>query len=335
MRCLLGIVVLAAATLTACSDGSGLAGDPTEVTGFEEALSRIAATDATRTAVSYDDTATLVEVAGATSYDGYGYLRGLGAPALAAYSTILAEQASVDLAAADFTISAGEPPGTVGLVAGGQDADAATSGLTAVGYEEAGDHLVAPALAESDPSWGALSLAMAQVRLTGSDAVYGYQDSDLADGVDPSEPTLADDPLIAALANCLGDVVAAQISTADIGAKPTAVAVGVRIPDGPDETAQATVCVSWADEGAADRYAENLPDALSADSPGTGQPYADLLTETKVTNLGGDAHVVSLTAATPDSPFLIFQMLARVDLPGLPDCGRLTPEQREAVDQYC
>ena len=182
-------------------------------------------------------------------------------------------------------------------------------------------------------------LTFAQVRPDGSDVVIGRSGTDLGTAGHPLPGrTLADDRATAALADCLGDVVVANLTTRYRSAttqqpavqariphgvqldKLTEIAVGVRPPKSTSDTPRAVVCTAWADRAAADGYAGAVPGALTdGKSLTVGGTYAQWLTHPQTTNVGGDAHVVQWTADEPnaDESRLVLQMLVNADVPGL------------------
>jgi hypothetical protein len=329
------------AALTACDDSSvsGSSGG----SALSVALSRITATEDSRMSVTFDNTAALTELAGTAQGQragGYGDLRGYGAASLTIYGSTLADRPGITLTEAEFTVSAGLPPHMVGLVVGGQDAGKITGSLTDLGWREERGQLVAPGIGEiEDAQLGALTLQLAQVLADGSDLVYGGAEADLGYAVLPFVPKLADDPRIKALSSCLGDVVAATVAVPHMrGAlHPTAVAVGVRTPAKNTDTPRAVACLSWKSGAEADRYQELLDKALRESVSGvTAKPWKDMLADVTIQNLGGDEHVVSWEAKTPNNPpNLVLKMLNSLDLPAFPCSDKMTPEMRAQFPGYC
>src|SRR5262249_12705798 len=151
-----------------------------------------------------------------------------------------------------------------------------------------------------------------------SDLVFGKQAADLGKAGKPDGKTLADDDLTSALADCLGDVVVANLTTSyqsglahrpgqtqaeqaalaklhpagvQLG-KLTEVAIGVSAPKSASDTPRAVVCTAWADQSAADGYAAAIPDVLASGmSLATNQPYAQILHNPTNKKVGGDAHI--------------------------------------------
>lgn len=336
--------VAAGAALTGCSSPpvSGLLGAGT---GLDQALSRVEANSATRASVSYDATGKLTELVGEQpTGTGFGALL-LGGTSLAPFAQLLPGDTGIAPLDADYGISAGLPPHTVSVLVGGQHADRIGSGLTTSGWTRNGDRYVAPSLASiTDDNAAVYSLDLAQVRTDGGDLIFGNADADLGTAGHPSGRTLADDQPTRALADCLGDVVAAQLVTgyrspllsdrltpAQQAAlakqrpagiqldKLTEIAVGVRTPKSASDTPRAVVCVAWSDGSAADGYAAALPGVLADGlSMFSAQPYAQLLHNPETRNIGGSEHVVEWSAdENGGAADQIIKMLENEDMPGL------------------
>jgi hypothetical protein len=337
------LCVAAGPVLAGCStksEDSGGTGTAPSATGLRQALSRVAATDDTRAWVGYDAIAELTKVVGKRPGRGFGLLllqgADLGKVALNAPTDI--GIAPLD---ADYGIKAGRPPHTVTVLAGGQQADRIGTSLTTLGWARNGDRYVGPdpARLTNAGTKAVYGLTFAQVQPDGSDVVIGRSGTDLGTAGHPLPgTTLADDPATAALADCLGDVVVANLTTRYRSAtthqpavqarvphgvqldKLTEIAVGVRAPKSASDTPRAVVCTAWADQAAADGYAGAVPEVLTEGKSRTaGLSYAQLLTHPHITKVGGDAHVVEWTADEPnaDESRLVLQMLLNADVPGL------------------
>ncbi|GAA3389384.1 hypothetical protein [Cryptosporangium minutisporangium] len=318
---LLGLVVLTALVNGCTSGGKDDPGD--ESNALVRALERISASDTTRQQITFDDTAALTELSDdADPAVGFGGLVLAGSPALSGDLKTVEKTTGLRPRSASFTISAGRTPAVVAVVAGGQNADDVEKTLTASGWKADGDQLVAsPDGSVSDGT--TLPIHLARVRADGSDVVYagngarvsdvGRSGSARADG-----DTLADDRRVAALADCLGDVVAATFVVGQQQGSPTMVAVGVRRPKTGDDTPRAVTCTAWSTSAAADAYTTDLRDALARGTTASSRrPYAELLKSATVQEIGGDEHVVGWQAETPTSAVLILQMAWRNELPAL------------------
>jgi hypothetical protein len=326
------MIVLAGA-LGNCSSGSGqIAG-----TSLQAALSHVADTPGNRASISYDDTSALVRLAGSGlgTTKGFALLRGWGAPSLTQLMVILTSDTGIDVFSEDYAISAGNPPQMLTLVHGGQDASLVTSRLAKLGWKQNGGTLTGPAF-PAGGSGGAsnYSLQMHVVQASGSDVTVGQSGANLSQIGSPSGSTLASDPLIAALASCLGDVFAAQVQVGGGlgGRNPVAVAVGVAAPASNSATPHAVACVAWPGQSGAAQYAADVRKALSGgESLATNRPFSALLSNTSVTSIGGSQNIVQWQGDTPGRADLIFQMYLDRDLPGLPYCARLPAAARTRV----
>ncbi len=131
--------------------------------------------------------------------------------------------------------------------------------------------------------------------------------------------TLADDPQIGALAQCLGDVVAASVIIDSLPVNPgpaVQFAVGVRRPKAATEVAHAVICTSWQGLDAAKRYAALARVALkSGRSARTQAPWTDFLKQPAVSVVGGSQGIVKLEANTPTRAGQVFLMAQNRDLP--------------------
>ena len=335
------LCVAAGPVLAGCSTGSeDSGGTGSRATGLRQALSRVAATDDTRAWVGYDAIAELTKVVGKRPGRGFGLLLLLGTDLRSDALTAPTDTGIAPLDA-DYGIAAGLQPHTVTVLAGGQQADRIGTSLTTLGWARNGDRYVAPDSAQLTNTGrkAGYGLTFAQVRPDGSDVVIGRPGTDLGTAGHPLPGrTLADDRATAALADCLGDVAVANLTTRYRSAttqqpavqariphgvqldKLTEIAVGVRPPKSTSDTPRAVVCTAWADRAAADGYAGAMPGALTdGKSLTVGGTYAQWLTHPQTTNVGGDAHVVQWTADEPnaDESRLVLQMLVNADVPGL------------------
>lgn len=323
--------LILATALAACSSPlEGIVGHGQ--TGFEAALSRVADTASNRRQVMYDDTAEIVRLTGGhpAAAKGFGALFGMGAGFLGQMMPRLSGDTGLNLLKADYAVTAGYPGQILTLFDGGQDAPLVTSHLTKLGWKRSGGMLARPGPLDHTGSSAVLyEINMPRVRLSGSDVAVGSSRADLGQVGSPSGQTLASDPLVGALAGCLGDVVAAEILSGEYlgGKNPAAVAIGVRMPASGAATPRAVVCVSWSSDAEANRYATSLrKDLASGFDYFVNKPFPDLLPDSSVTVVGGSQHVVEWQASSPGNADLVFQMLVNISLPALPDC-RLIAER--------
>jgi hypothetical protein len=327
------VVALLAGALGGCSSGGASGGD-----SLDAALTHVADTAATRSQIAYDHTAELVRLSGTglrTTPKGFGVLRGWGASPLAEFLAVLTGDTGISLLKGDYAITAGSPPRMVTLVSGGQSGSLVTSHLTKLGWKQNGGMLTAPPFNSGGSQKAAqYSLSLHVVRTTGSDVTVGGSGANLSQIGTPHGPTLASNPVVKALANCLGDVVAAQIGVGGNlgGGHPVAVAVGIRTPSSNTVTPHAIACVAWSSQAGATKYMADARKALSSGlSVATNQPFSVLLSHPSVTDLGGSQHIVEWQADTSSRADLIFAMYEQMDLPALPNCTRLPPSARTRV----
>jgi len=314
--------------LTACSGGSS------GTTGLESALGHIANTSGNHSQIWYDDTSALVKLAGASpgSSKGFALLRGIGTGGLVSYATELPGRTAVKVLSENYAISAGSPPSNLTLISGGQDAGRTATDLTRLGWARKGGRLVAPPVksARGNEFTASLSLEMAQVSDgSGPDITVGGKSADLGQAGSPQGQTLAQSPVIKALAGCLGNVVAASIGTYSSGSHPapSEVATGVLTPASNSSVPHVVTCAAWPTAAAASAYQHNLAKALrSGEAYSRGEPFAQLLTHSAVRTAGGPWHIVAWRASTPQNAQLVFQLAESEDLPALPDCQRLPPQ---------
>jgi hypothetical protein len=251
----------------------------------------------------------------------------LGASSLIDLGVQLSSDTGISIFTEDYAISAGNPPRMVTLLHGGQSASLVTSRLGKLGWKQDNGTLTGPSpLSGGSEATGLYALQMHTVRADGSDVRIGRSDTASDQLGSPSGSTLAANPLVSALADCLGDVVAAQIQVGgDLGGKrPTGLAIGVRRPASNSATPHAVACVAWSSQAAATQYTADARKALSSGrSLATDQPYSNLLSHPTVTSVGGGQNIIQWQADTTRRADQIFQMYEASDLPALPSCARL------------
>lgn len=329
-----------APAVAGCSAGSRAIARTPEGSGASlmMALARVADTASNRSWIWFDDTAAIARISGAgasPAYEpkGFGSLRGMGTGTSTLESAQAAKDTGIDIYNAGYSITAGTLPSEMTLVDGGQNAQAVAAGLGALGWKDTRGTLQAPSLSDVMGS-GSKGLAAAsyrpildQVKVSGLDVTYGASGTDLGEIGSPSGPTLASDPLIRALATCLGDVVAAEFNVhgshygQPVGRGPVEVAIGVLRPSSNTATPRTVVCAAWESESAARQYARDVRTAISTETSITGkQRYSTALTNSTVTTVGGAQHIVEWQAATPAGAATVFGMMQLYDLPALPSC---------------
>ncbi|WP_129667891.1 hypothetical protein [Phytoactinopolyspora endophytica] len=301
-------MTLAVAALAVAACGGDDGGSGSDGTALRQALARLEATSATSQHISFGDAARIDEASGGTFKGTWGSLTGWGADQLYPYREQLPDVLGIDLVASESLISVGQPPHVVSLIEGGQDADEITAAATASGWS--GDPVLT---LEMDPSQP-VSVSAPNVQPVGSDAVVGGQSADLS-VVDSGETSLADAPVIGELADCLGDVVAAQFIQAD----PYPTGLGVRPDEDDPDTPVSVLCTMTTSVSDGERLAAEMDEAVtSGESALVSRPYADYFTNPDVEILEGE-HIVRMEVThTPDaSAITIFQMAATRDLTGL------------------
>lgn len=323
-----------------CSAGSAATSRPREGSGASlmTALARVADTAATRSWIWYDDTALIATIAGTGSSPvfkkGFGALRGTGLGTSTLESAQAVKATGIDIYNEGYAITAGTLPKTMTLVHGGQNAQDVAAGMGSLGWQDHDGTLEAPPLIDDATSPLDVASARApyrtildQVQPSGADVRFGNSAIDLGEIGSPHGRTLAGDPLIGALAKCLGDVVAAEFNVhgsyfgGPVGHGPVETAIGVPRPASISAMPRAVACAAWASQSAARRYAGDVKAAVSTETMMTGkQRYATVLTNLAVTIVGGGQHIVRWQAGTPGDAGVVFGMMQLYELPALPSC---------------
>lgn len=338
---LLAAIVVMVGLATAGCAGSGpwaVAGSGSGSSGLEKALARIPDTPGMSNAIYYDNTAELTSLAGdghAAQGNGYGQLRGMGSGSF--MMTDLAQlpaDSGINLLNESYAVSAGGSPGQLTtLVAGGQNAPLITTRMARLGWKKGPDGVLS---APSGPPLTVVHIGSSEyvipfqrVRTVNSDVMTGERKTDLTQLGAPSGPTLAGDPVVKALADCLGNVAAATMVSgqgkriAGAPTAPTEMATGISSPASPGAAPQMVMCVSWPTQRAADAYLAKVKKALATGRSITNypEPYSAMLWHSKVTSVGGAAHIVEWQA-DPANVALLLQMTTTDDLPALTDCSQ-------------
>ncbi len=237
-RCLVLPLILSVAVVAGCAappapaQPSAAAGSP-----LASALGRVSAT--VTGYVEFVDLRAL-----ATGSDAWQQLRGGSIGRLGVYAGQLSERLRIDLAKADWTVTASGNGPTVTLVAGGQDAAAIRSAAQAAGWN--GPDVLSRDLSLDEP----LTVQAGTLRPSGQDVVVAGSSAPIGI-VDGPGPRLDADPAIAGLQQCLGAGVAlVGIVRAD---RQAPVAVGIR-PDPADPAGTVNVvCAAHPSASAASR----------------------------------------------------------------------------------
>jgi hypothetical protein len=164
-------------------------------------LARVSDTANNRDTIYYDNTAELVSLAGSSlsaESRGYGQLRGMGASSLVGFMSTLPSDTGINLFDENYAISAGEnPPTTVMLIAGGQNASLVTGRMTKLGWKRGADGtLTGPSPLTASGNGGEYALSMVKVQAENSDVLVGGSSANLSQIGSPSGTTLADDPAL-------------------------------------------------------------------------------------------------------------------------------------------
>lgn len=297
MRKPLVIIIAAALVLAGCSD------DEAERTGLLDALGKVAATAQTTVSVEYGEPAKVTALLD-RDRNRFQALQGFGYSSIATYGKILGDKLSLDFDGFDGAIFVGEPPKQATMLWGDYDVAAVDGKLSDLDidsekksggtrWRSADDYEIN---LENGPFTEAAPPAQLNDIQTG-DGKIAFAPA--AAGIDwvtePGLTTLASDDVLAPLATCLGDVVAAQLLA-------TGEAVGVR------EDATEVICL--------DEDAAQVSQALKGKVRSTGQPWDELLPGAKV---GEDGSLARITVpAQDDRPAgRVMRMMQSGDLAGL------------------
>lgn len=254
-------------------------------------------------------------------------LAGVGGQDVGVHAEQAKQVLGIDVAGSDMMLSAGVPPAELTLVIGGQSAAAITAAAGKSGWTGSGT-LTHPATL-SDPDVE-LMLIATQIRPAGPDVAFGERYVDLG-RVDDGHG-LAEQPGAAALAGCLGEVVAAlaapvqppRAAPAAPSTSPATVALvhdaagGVRATAG-SAAITSVLCLTTSTSQDAERLAAAMRSALATGSSTRSvQKWSGLLPRAKVEVLTGTVPTVRVTADTTGKPAdRVLSMLITSDLPGI------------------
>ncbi|TDV44297.1 hypothetical protein [Actinophytocola oryzae] len=293
------ILLCAGLVLAGCSNDD--AGDES---GLLSALGQVRATPETRKAVEYGEPAA-VRALLAEDRDRYQLLQGFGYGTIASYAIVVGETLSLHLDEFDSAISVGQPPKQATVLWGKYDVAAVDGKLRGLGIDgRAADDATRWRAAddyEIDLANGPFADLAPTPQL--NDILtrdWSFAFAPAAAGIDwvtdAGDETLAGDDVLASLARCLGDVVAAQLQA-------TRQAVGVR------EDGTQLICL--------DGDRARVSDALDGDMPSTARPWHDVLPGAEVTE---DGDLVRVTVPPPpdDTPVgQVMRVMQNGDLDGL------------------
>lgn len=287
--------------------------------GLLRALGKARDTAESRTFIEYGDLERVRQLTGGDR-ERFRQLQGYGFGTIAPNAKLIDNALAFDPLAFDTGLMVGRPPKWGGVLWGSYDLDAVNDRLAEreVPRQDAGGGATVWTSAEdysSDVGRGPLADAVQLGEFnslrTQRDAVfYGPAGETVAWLAEPGEPTLAGDEDLASLADCLGDVVIATITTPRQNA--TTFAVGVRVDDAGEVTEVACVTAEGNTERLRDRVAGELEDGRSK----TGQPWSEALPNGEVEVTGELVRITSRPGA--DEPVgRMPRLLANGDLEAL------------------
>jgi hypothetical protein len=294
-------VTAIAVVLTGLLAGCSSEEEPT--TGLVTMLGKVKATPQSRMSVEYGDLDRQRALAAAAP-DRTRSLRGTGLGNLAQYTVTIKDGVGLDLLAMHKAIRVGIPPQWAGLVEGDYDVGAVNKQLAAHGvHRDSGDDEASNWSSGADnelradgPMAGIVPLNEFTKLRTAKGSFAYSPNQDLGWVTDPGEDTLAEDPAMRDLADCLGDVLSAHISA--VGPSKLMVASGVRATSPQDATE--IICA----EPGSDLAAQLQQRAMSQLSDGQTtreQPWSQILPGAKVDIAGKSSTCVRITMATPST----------------------------------
>ncbi|TDQ00700.1 hypothetical protein EV186_102566 [Labedaea rhizosphaerae] len=280
---------------------AGCSSDEKPATGLLAMLGKVKATPQSRMSVEYGDLDRQRELAEAAP-DRTRSLLGTGLGNLAQYSIPIKDGVGLDLLGMHKAIRVGVPPQWAGLVEGDYDVDAVNKRLADRGvHRDSGDDDSTNWSSGGDdelrvdgPMAGVVPLNEFTKLRTAKGSFAYAPNQDLGWVTDPGDDTLADDPALQDLADCLGDVLSAHIMA--VGPSKLMVASGVRATTPKDATE--VICA----EPGADLAVQLQQRAISqlADGQTTRQqPWSEILPGAKVDIAGKASTCVRITLPTP------------------------------------
>lgn len=259
-------------------------------------------------------------------------LLGYGEPKLADAAALLPDLTGIDPFAARTALSVGHPPDPVGFLYGSFNTTAIGSKLRKLGYTKHGnadgettwvirDH---HKIDEKDPlAQLGIVTALNVVRVSSRRIVHGGASADIDQALTGTEP-LADNEAVGGIADCLGQVEAAQIGL-DLKIAATPLGIGATGSSGTDATE--AICMTTASQDAAEVLASAWPGRVkSTTSALSAEPWSNRLTQPRAEVIGGPSHVVRLTARPTGSTRVLFDAWASEDLGPLLTGAKPAPE---------
>ncbi len=258
--------------LAGCSDDAG------DSNGLLDALGRVRATAETRKAVEYGEPATVAKLA-AEDKTRYQALQGYGYGSIAMYGLAVEKTLGIDLDTFTSGIVAGEPPKQGTVIWGDYDWSAVDKKLQALGadnksefggtrWRSAGDY----ELSLTDGLFSDVMPTAQFNQIVTAEGSFAFAPAkEVVEWMTvPGDDTLADDDVLAGLARCLGDVIAARLEA-------TGEAAGVR-RDGSE-----VICLNG-DQAAVTK-------ALKGKALSANMPWDDVLPDAAVDQDGALARV--------------------------------------------
>ncbi|MFJ9707647.1 hypothetical protein [Streptomyces sp. NPDC101234] len=315
--------LLSVAIASGCGASSPAKGDEDGKrprTELATALSQVQDTDPARHWIEFGDVAGVRARSGGGSGSKRDPLLGYGESQLADAAALLPDPTGIDPFAARTALSVGRPPDPVGFLYGSFDTTAIGSKLRKLGYAKqdlAGgeatwiirDH---HKIDETDPlaQLGILT-ALNVVRVSPQRIVYAGASADIDKALAGDGP-LADNEAVGGIADCLGEVEAAQIGL-DPGISETPLGIGVTGSSGAD--AVEVACVTTPGQDAAEAIASAWPGRVrSTTSRLSNEPWSKLLAQPRAEVIGGPSHVVRLTARPTGSTRVLFDAWRAEDI---------------------
>jgi hypothetical protein len=320
-----GVAALAAFCLgaVACSSDSSARMQ----TGLQHAMASIPAGPAARSYLEYGSPAALRELGvlhpAALQHNGkladprwYGVI-GVGAQSLANQAFRLPTVLGLNVFAANSDVSIGQPPNAAIRIDGAIDASAVTAKLRGLGAEPrrfggARGLSFGPDNSVDVKSKIAQELSMVnqldQVSVTDEHFAASPNGASLQQVIGDPDPSLLDTAPYGQMADCLGDVLAAVITT-DGDSRVSMIGVGVRTPASATATRHEIVCVqprAGATSAVLSAIRKNA--APDATDPTTNAPMSTYVVHTAVTS---DAPFVQadLTMKPATPPGFVIQLL--------------------------
>ncbi|MEV0675621.1 hypothetical protein AB0I60_03765 [Actinosynnema sp. NPDC050436] len=313
-------VVAVLAVLAGCGTTSGTPVGTTvtarpDVGGLVGALGRVRATAQSTLLVEYGD---VEAVRGLVSSDKQRFrnLEGYGYSDLAPRSALLGDAVGFDPRTATGAIRVGKPPSWAGVLWLPVDLPLVNSKFDRIGAKRADENGATTWITAGDDvadlkgPFGEMGIITGfnKVRVSADSVAYGPSSATLAWVVEPGTSTLAGDKAVRDLASCLGDAVAALLTTG-----PTPVAAGVRVVgDQVDEV----VCVP---AGKPAELRDRVQARLDDVAPGRGPVWATVLRDARAEI--PDDHPGMVRVVVPAGPGTtagrVFQAFQRNDLPAL------------------